>query len=163
MNKVSKKLIIGAAAIGTLVGGVTLVHEKFTANDLTEMCPISQAYYDLDMNQEAYNHQLNHYKKLLDNGEKYNYEYRSEQCLPLDGYTMNADGTCYIETDPIKVYQNNGEVIYVAPAGYYLKNGKCIKTVNPTYRCEGILVIDQNGDYETLITYDEVQKKLVKI
>lgn len=163
-NKKGLKIFLSVATISVLAGGIVLAHEKHTVNDLEDMCPISKIYYDLGMNQDAYEHQLNHYNKLsASNNLEYNFIYRPEQYIPIDGYTMNEDGkTCYIEVEPIKVDKNN-EVMYVAPVGYTLKGDKCVKTSDAIYECEGILVSDNNTDDIALITYDEGQKKLIKI
>lgn len=165
INKKGLKIFVSVATISALAGGIFLTHENYAVKDLEDMCPISQIYYDLGMNQKAYDHQLNHYNKLPNNVE-YNFSYRPEQYKAIAGYTMNEDGkTCYIEADPIKIEKNN-EIMYVAPVGYTLKGDKCIKcikTSDATYECEGILVSDHNNDCVSLIVYEEEQKKLVKI
>lgn len=164
LNKKGLQIFLSLATISTLAGSIILTHKNYAVKDLEDMCPISKFYYDLGMNQKAYEHQLNHYNKLLaSNNLEYNFEYRQEQYIPIDGYTMNEDGkTCYIEDDPIEIKTNN-EVMYVAPIGYTLKGDKCIKTSDAIYECEGILVSDNNANDIALIIYDEGQKKLVKM
>ena len=162
-NKCKLKPFLGVAAATVLAGSVALVHERHTVNDLEDMCPISQIYYDLGNKQRAYEHQISHYYKSCRDELNCGFEYRPEKYIPPEGYTMNEDGkTCYITDDPIKIYKN-GEYFYIAPEGYVPKGDQCIKTIDANYQCEGIIINDTMGNTTSMVIYDEEQKKLVKM
>lgn len=162
-KKEKLKLFLNFATAGVLAGGIVLAHEKFAVNDLEEMCPISQLYYNLGDSQKAYEHQIDHYNKSCSDDKSCDFKYRSEEYTAPDGYDMNKDGkTCYT-TDNTRIVEKDGNIFYVAPEGYSIQGDKCIKTIEANYQSEGIIVSDYMGEPTSMIYYDEEQSKLVKI